>query len=93
MRAPEARIKKRVDQESAMTSKLDLVTKAGATYFQPPCASMSPKRQPIRTEAAGRVQRANKAFSLNPALITLWKEESMCTSDIINYFYVLVLNL
>ena len=93
MRAPEARIKKRVDQESAMTSKLDLVTKAGATYFQPPCASMSPKRQPIRTEAAGRVQRANKAFSLNPALITLWREESMCTSDIINYFYVLVLNL
>jgi len=29
---------------------------AGATYFQPPCASMSPKRQPIRTEAFGGLE-------------------------------------
>eukprot|EP00435_Cladocopium_sp_Y103_P012258 s411_g3.t1 len=29
---------------------------AGASYFQPPCASMSPKRQPIRTEAFGGLE-------------------------------------
>jgi len=29
---------------------------AGATYFQPPCASMSPKRQPIRAEATAGLE-------------------------------------